>query len=107
MLIAPLDWGLGHSSRCVPIIRHLQDKGHEVTVAGNEWQREFINKSCPGIATVHLDGYNVGYSRSGGGFVFSMLKQMPRILSVIRKENDWLIEQAAKGQFDGIISDNR
>lgn len=107
VLIAPLDWGLGHSSRCVPIVRYLQEKGHKVTVAGNEWQRAFITRSCPGVEHIHLNGYNVGYSKSGGGFMFSMLKQMPRILSVIRKENDWLIEQSAKSQFDGIISDNR
>lgn len=107
ILIAPLDWGLGHTSRCLPVIRYLQGLGHHVVVAGNAWQRQFINKSCQGIETINLDGYEVSYGKKGNGFMFSMFRQMPKLLSAVRKENDWLIEQTAKVQFDGIISDNR
>lgn len=107
ILLSPLDWGLGHTSRCIPIIQYLQSLGHAVIVAGNEWQRRFIERSCPAIETIHLDGYNVSYSRSAPGFMFSIFRQIPRLLKTMRKENDWLIEHAAKLQFDGIISDNR
>ena len=33
ILIAPLDWGLGHATRCIPVIRNLQSQGHEVILA--------------------------------------------------------------------------
>lgn len=107
ILISPLDWGLGHSSRCLPLIGYLHAQGHKVAVAGNEWQRQYVKKNFPAIETLHLDGYDINYSKRGSGFMFSMFRQMPKLLAAIRKENDWLVEQAAKQGFDGIISDNR
>ena len=62
ILIAPLDWGLGHTARCVPIIRSILRRGHIPIVAGNSWQRSFIEKTFAAINFIHLDGYNVIYS---------------------------------------------
>ncbi|MBL7719226.1 MAG: glycosyl transferase family 28 [Flavipsychrobacter sp.] len=107
ILVAPLDWGLGHSSRCLPLITYLRGLGHEVVVAGNTWQRSFLSESCPGIKTIHLEGYNVAYSKKAGGFMFSMFRQLPKILASIRQEHHWLAEEVAKHPYDGIISDNR
>ncbi|MBS1587228.1 MAG: glycosyl transferase family 28 [Bacteroidetes bacterium] len=107
ILVAPLDWGLGHTSRCVPVIRHLQASGHKVVFAGNEWQIDFIYKTFPGIETAFLDGYDVSYSRHGRGFITAILLQLPGILSTIHKEHNWLINICNHHHFDGIISDNR
>jgi len=30
ILIAPLDWGLGHATRCIPIAKALEEEGYEV-----------------------------------------------------------------------------
>ncbi|WP_276132778.1 glycosyltransferase [Polluticoccus soli] len=107
ILIVPLDWGLGHTTRCVPLIRYLQQLGHHITVGGNEWQRKYITETFPGIETIHLDGYNVSYSKHGKGFMFAILQQIPKLLRNVRKEHEWLIELSEKRKFDGIISDNR
>ena len=32
VLIAPLDWGLGHVTRCIPIIRALLKRGNTVII---------------------------------------------------------------------------
>lgn len=107
LLIAPLDWGLGHTTRCVPVIRHIRDRGHRVIFAGNEGQRLFITKTFPDIETRHLDGYDVRYSSSQSAFLLTLLSQIPRLLGVIRKEREWLKQLAAAEKIDGIISDNR
>lgn len=107
ILVAPLDWGLGHTSRCIAVIRHLQSSGHKVVFAGNEWQIDFIYKTFPGIETSFLDGYDVTYSRHGNGFITAILLQLPGILATIRKEHNWLINICTRHHFDGIISDNR
>jgi len=107
ILVAPLDWGLGHTTRCVPLVRHLLAEGHRVAVAGNESQRRFIEESFPGIKTIHLEGYNVRYSSTYSGFLLTLLSQLPRLLRTIRHEREWLEEQVAAHGFDGIISDNR
>jgi UDP:flavonoid glycosyltransferase YjiC (YdhE family) len=107
ILISPLDWGLGHTTRCVPIIAYLQQLGHHVVFAGNDWQRSFITESFPGIETIHLDGYNVNYSRRGSAFMLNVFAQLPGLLRAIRKEREWLNDIVAKRDFHGIISDNR
>ncbi len=35
MLVAPLDWGLGHATRCIPIINELIQQGAQVIVAAS------------------------------------------------------------------------
>ncbi|MEI8278797.1 MAG: glycosyltransferase [Bacteroidota bacterium] len=106
-LVAPLDWGLGHTTRIIPFIRYLHTLKHTVVFAGNEAQRQFISQTFPNIDTLHLDGYAVHYSKSRWAFMPSMLAQVPRLLGVLRKEHQWLLQQCATQHFDAIISDNR
>ncbi len=106
-MIAPLDWGMGHTTRCVPLIKHLQERGHLVTVAGNEWQRTYLQATFPGIDSLHLEGYNVHYGRTGGRFMLTLLGQLPRLLRTIKAEQRQLRALTAQKHFDGIISDNR
>ena len=35
VLIAPLNWGIGHATRCIPIIKRLLEAGKEVIVAAD------------------------------------------------------------------------
>ncbi len=107
ILVAPLDWGLGHTTRCVPVIQHLQSLGHTAVFAGNDWQRQYIVKTFPGIETIHLEGYNVEYSKKGGGFMAKLFAQLPGLLKTIRYEHQWVQQQAELLQINGIISDNR
>ena len=106
ILVAPLDWGLGHTSRCVPIIRWILHLGHAVIVAGNEQQRAFLAKTTSGAAFVHLDGYNIRYAAGAGGKL-KILSQVPAISQHIAREHEWLLGQMSNLRADGIISDNR
>ena len=35
ILIAPLNWGLGHATRCIPIIKALEENGFEPIIASD------------------------------------------------------------------------
>lgn len=107
MLIAPLDWGLGHTTRCIPLIRCMQRLGHHVVFAGNEWQRSFIEQTFPAIENIHLEGYNVTYGATSGLEKASLLSQVPRLRLAIKKEHEWLQQHIASIRPDAIISDNR
>jgi len=107
ILIAPLDWGLGHTTRCIPLIRYLQAGGHEVLVAGNELQRDFLQQACTGFEWLPLQGYEVRYAHSHRAFMPFLLAQVPRVLRRISAEHVWLQEQIDKYRIDGVISDNR
>lgn len=106
ILIAPLDWGLGHTVRCIPIIqKHLQ-KGDEIVFAGTKQQQEFISQHQITIKCIDLFGYAIQYSAKLPQWLKIAL-QLPKILSSIKQEKKWLDELLIKNKFDLIISDNR
>ncbi|MBC7553668.1 MAG: glycosyl transferase family 28 [Taibaiella sp.] len=107
ILLAPLDWGLGHTARCLPLIRHLQLTGSHVTAAVNHWQRSFIESNCSGIDFTNLDGYNVTYAAGRNLNKIKIAAQVPAICKAITREQKWLQQQVKTLQPDGIISDNR
>lgn len=106
ILLAPLDWGLGHATRCIPIIRYLQQKGCEVVLAADGAPAGLLEAEFPGIRVMQLDGYGIRYG-TGTSLFGSMLLQLPHIFSSIRNEQHWLNELLQKERFDAVISDNR
>ncbi len=107
ILIAPLDWGLGHVSRCVPIIQYIVSTGHQVILAGNESQQKYLQTIFPQLAYLQLNGYNVQYATTKLAFMPKLLMQIPKIRSAIRREYLWLQEQIKIHRIDAVISDNR
>lgn len=107
ILVAPLDWGLGHTTRCIPVISRLLEKGAEVLLAGNEVQHKILGAEFPQCRFLPLEGYSVKYASSGTGFMLKMMRQLPRILSVIKAENAWLKQVVSDNGIHGVISDNR
>lgn len=107
ILISALDWGMGHTTRSVPIIQYIINSGYEVIFAGNNWQCTYIKQTFPSITAINLEGYNVSYNQGRKGFMITLLKQLPGILKTIRKEHKWLQKVIEKENIDGVISDNR
>jgi hypothetical protein len=107
ILVAPLDWGLGHATRCIPVIYELLAQNTEVWLAAEGAQEVLLKREFPALQVLHLDGYRVHYGRSGPEFLRTILLQTPRLFRTIRKERRWLEDAIAKYGFDAIISDNR
>ncbi len=107
VLVAPLDWGLGHTTRCIPVIYELIRQGAEVWIAGEGRQVDLLKKEFPQLGYLPLVGYNIRYSRTRWGLFFSILRQVPAILKTIRKEHQWLKEMVDRHGFNAVISDNR
>lgn len=107
ILLAPLDWGLGHATRCIPIIRELIKQDCEVWVAAEGTQETLLRKEFPTLTYLHLQGYRAKYARTKTGLLWQMLIQSPKFLQVIKKEYDWLQKAILKHGFDAVISDNR
>lgn len=107
ILISPLDWGLGHATRCIPIIYSLIANGATVFVAAEGAVASLIKKEFPQIKILPLSGYCVHYSKKGSFFSFKLLLQIPRLLFVIYKEHKWLKKAIKLYKLDAVISDNR
>ena len=107
ILVAPLDWGLGHTTRCIPVITKLLEKEIDVVLAGNSQQREILLAEFPGCTFLELQGYNIAYSRSRQFFATKIMSQLPGVSRAIRNENRWLKRVVAQYGIHGVISDNR
>ena len=105
LLVVPLDWGLGHATRCIPVIKDLLANNCMVWLAGEGAQEKLLRKEFPELPFLLLKGYRIRFPDSGA--FFRLLLQIPKILKAIKDENIWLKEQVNKYGFDGVISDNR
>lgn len=107
ILIAPLDWGLGHTTRCIPIIKLLLQSGASVVLAAEGGGKELLQQEFPQLQILPLTGYRVLYGRSKKTFAFRLFFQLPKIISAIRGESKWLQKTARTEKIDAVISDNR
>jgi uncharacterized protein (TIGR00661 family) len=107
ILIVPLDWGLGHATRCIPIITELLNAGFEVVVAGNTKTNSIIKDAFPLLIYLQLEGYNISYSSNAFLLPFTLVRQIPSILSKIKYEQKWLQKIIETENIDIVISDNR
>lgn len=107
ILICPLDWGLGHATRCMPLINYLLEKKCEVLIAGNEVTNHLLRSEFPDLQFLELQPYNVRYSKSASLLPLKLLMQVPRLMGVIRYEHQWLQQMIDIHHIDMVISDNR
>jgi UDP:flavonoid glycosyltransferase YjiC (YdhE family) len=107
VLVAPLDWGLGHATRCIPIITALSTIGCEVIIAAEGRQRELLQAEFPSLKIIHLTGYHVTYGRFAWSTAFGIILQIPKLLSAIRQEKKWLEELLKYQKVNLVVADNR
>ncbi|MEY4594287.1 MAG: hypothetical protein RIQ47_697 [Bacteroidota bacterium] len=106
ILLAPLDWGLGHATRCIPLIREWLSEGNEVILAADGATAELLRSHFPNCRIVSLRGYNIHYSNRLP-LLLSLLFQLPKFLNAIRGEKIWLANFLTTEHIDLIVSDNR
>jgi len=107
VLIAPLDWGLGHTTRCIPIIKEFRDNKIRVIVACNDQQKTFLKQEFSDLETVYLGGYDIRYSFNKVRTTLKLFLQSGKILTSIKKENRILRQILHDVPIDLVISDNR
>jgi uncharacterized protein (TIGR00661 family) len=105
VLVAPLNWGLGHATRCMPIIDALQQQGATVLLASDGAAYQLLKKEYPHLPIFELPAYNIRYPFAN--MVLSMALQMPKILRGYWGEHRWLRDFLKTNKVDIVISDNR
>ena len=107
VLVAPLDWGLGHATRCIPIIKELLNQKCQVIVAAEGAQKALLHEEFPFLTFAELPGYRVQYDKNRALTVLRLIASIPKILIRIKRENGWLRRFADSERPDLVISDNR
>lgn len=106
VIVAILDWGLGHATRSVPLIRALIDRNIEVLLVGNGESLQFVTSEFPALRSIQLPGYAIEYPKSGN-MTLKILRQMPRLRKVIKSEHLLLEDIVQREGAELVISDNR
>ncbi|MGI6319780.1 MAG: glycosyltransferase family protein [Bacteroidales bacterium] len=107
ILLAPLNWGLGHASRIFSLIKEIERQGISTTIAADGNALEFLKKEFPHLKSIKIPDLKIKYYTKLGA-KWSILLSYNKISKQIKKENKFLQEIVKKnGKFHIIISDNR
>ncbi|MBW8686074.1 glycosyltransferase [Chitinophaga rhizophila] len=107
ILIVPLDWGLGHATRDIPLIHELLNAGCNVVIAAEGKHASLLQQEFPNLTILPLPGYRIEYAQKGWFFGWKIIQQIPKILHAIRYEQEWLQRVVEEHKIDAVISDNR
>jgi UDP:flavonoid glycosyltransferase YjiC (YdhE family) len=107
VLVAPLDWGLGHATRCIPIIKELLNQKCEVIIAAVGAQKAILQAEFPSLTLIEIPGYGIRYDKNRALTMLRLIGAIPKILIRIKQEKAWLKRFSASEKPDLVISDNR
>ncbi len=107
ILVCPLDWGLGHATRCIPLIRALEKCGHAVSIAAGGGGLHLLRQEFPQRPCLEFTGYRVRYARSAWGFLPFLLWQAPAIALGLWRESRQLKRLVKEHGVEIVISDGR
>ncbi|MBT8385365.1 MAG: glycosyltransferase [Bacteroidia bacterium] len=106
ILVAPLNWGLGHATRCIPIIRALLDYEFEPIIASDGAALAFLQKEFPQLKYYSLPSYRIEYSKRNTQ-KYKLLLNTPYVIRALLKEKKEVERIHKQEGLSGIISDNR
>ncbi len=106
VLVCPLDWGLGHATRCIPVVREFQRQGCEVLIATSGDALQLLQMEFPSVTHFPLPSYSPRYS-SGNNMAWKILAQLPKFARVTHDEHEMVQEIVKSHDVDIVVSDNR
>ena len=107
ILVAPLNWGLGHATRCIPIIRNLEKAGFRPIIASDGIALQLLKLEFPHLPFLELPSYSIKYPKKGKNFRWKMVSNLPNMILAVAKERKLVKKWVDEYQLSGIISDNR
>jgi uncharacterized protein (TIGR00661 family) len=107
ILVAPLNWGLGHATRCIPIIKKLEEYGFTPLIASDGEALQLLQLEFPHLQFLELPSYTISYPKNGKNFRWKMLQSLPKMIFALRKERKLVQKWSIEFGLSGIISDNR
>lgn len=106
ILICPLDWGLGHATRSIPLIQQLQTEGAEVIIAADLAPLKVLRDTFPELEWVSFPGLEIRYPKSGNMALY-IASLLPALWKMALQEHAQIEAWVKSLHLDGILSDNR
>jgi hypothetical protein len=106
IFLAVMNWGLGHATRCVPLIHQFLAQGDEVILGGEGRSLQLLRHYFPLLPFLELPAYNIKYADSNQQIPI-LLRQIPYLLRTFQAEHAFLEKQIPLLGIEKVISDNR
>ena len=106
ILISPLDWGLGHASRIIPLINRHLEQGDNIIIAGSGLSLNLLKKQFPTLQSIEIPSFKMKYS-AGKSQVWAVAKAFPKLIYYSIREHKALKRIVKEENIDFVISDNR
>jgi hypothetical protein len=106
ILLSPLNWGMGHISRCIPLIDLFLKNGNTVFVAGEKDQQQILQQYFPKITYIDHEGYPFKFG-SQGNFAMDLAKQFFPLKKRLKTELEEVDHLVDLHKIDIVISDHR
>ncbi|MCQ2959849.1 MAG: hypothetical protein MJ198_06650 [Bacteroidales bacterium] len=107
VIISPLDWGLGHATRCIPIIKELLQNNNKCIIASSGRSLELLKQEFPEVNHEQIPEYGISYSTNAFSTFLKLTLQIPKALLTKNSEERIANQLVEKYNADIIIADNR
>lgn len=106
VLLSPLNWGMGHVSRCIGLIHQLLEQNNVITVASNAEQEVIFRMYFPELDYVALEGYPFQF-KGNGNFAWDLAQNLGALKSRLKKELKETQTLVRSHTIDVVLSDHR
>ncbi|NCC98565.1 MAG: glycosyltransferase [Bacteroidia bacterium] len=106
ILVCPLDWGLGHATRCIPLINSFLSRGDEVIIGSCGLSGYLLKEEFPDLQHIHIPSFSMRYS-AGNSQIFAILRALPSIILFSFREHSILKSIVKQYKITDVVSDNR
>ncbi len=107
VLVTPMNWGLGHAARCIPVIDEVMRQGQEVMIATDGAAASLLKQKYPHIKQLRLPGYDIRYSSNPFLLMLKFPVMVLKVLISAYSEHREIKRIISKYNIDIVISDQR
>lgn len=106
ILLSPLNWGMGHVSRCIPLLDLLVKNQNEIFIAADKAQQNILKNYFPDLTYFDHEGYPFRFG-SKGNFNADLLMQFMPLKKRLKNELIEVDRIVEENSIDIVISDHR
>lgn len=101
-----MNWGIGHATRLVPLIR-LLEKDHKIFLAADGKSYFFLKQEFPQLKILSAPKLETSYTKKASTLALKMFFSIPKLIVFYFQNKKFVKEINSTEKIDLIISDNR
>lgn len=106
ILFSPLNWGLGHVTRSIPILHQLLEQGNKIYIGCDEEQERFYKLYFPQLSYLSHPGYPFKFGKKGN-WSLDLLRNWKSLTRFLKSEGKLVDKWVEKYKIEVVISDQR